>query len=539
MNRPPSAKMRLFGFYFLLVAFCCAPVWSVEYFINQDGSAHLYSSYLMLELLKGNPSVSEIYALNSFSVPNSSGHWLMVLLFNFFSPFVITKIMVTLTFAGLVASVAWLRFKTVGLQGVKTAMLFGTAIAFNWLWLCGFYNFLIGVCCFVFTVGLIFAWRDKMNFWRTIILAALFLLAYFSHIVSFAVLAGSILLILLSAEKSNFTRNLISFFAALLPVLPLVLIYKTVSAGGGGFFPVWRNLENPLSPVSWLAQIRTADSFIVISRKTFPFVESNSKYFAVFTPLLWILAALFSLAAATFLKKGTFDFRSKPNLVFAFLFVSLISAAIFAPDDFGLTNGSILRERLLICGLIFFVPLFCSEHKPVLKRITQILLLFVVIFQTAALWEYSLRTNHQAKEFFAAQSALAPNEKIASIVLVEDSVRFNSTPTAMMNNYLGINSNRIVWDNYEIGHYLFPIIAKNAGDKRFIFDLTRHSALVMNNPNQNFDDRLAGLDSFLSENHPKIQSLIIWGKDSRLEAVLSKRYVAVYENGRVRVFRHR
>ncbi len=541
MKHFSSPKFRTLGFFLLLIIFCCAPLWSVEYFINQDGSAHLYSSHIMLELLKGNPIFGEIFAFNSISIPNSSGHWLMVLLLNFFPPIVVTKIIVTLTFAGFVASIGWLRLKTVGVEGLKTSFLIGAAIGFNWLWLCGFYNFLIGVCCFVFTVGLIFNWRDKMNVWRTVILALLFLLGYFSHIISFVILAGSVFLLLFSGEKSKIKRNLLCFFAALLPILPLVIMYKTLSASGGGFFPVWRNLENPFSPLSWLLQMRTADPFILMSRKSFPFIAENSNYFAVFTPLLWIFAALFSLTIASFFGKNKTNLYSRTNLIFVFLFVICVLAAMFAPDDFGLKNGSILRERLLICGLIFFVPLFRAQNSLRLKRFAQACLIFVVIFQTAALWEYSLQTNAQAKEFLSAQNSILPDDRVASVILIENDLRFNSTPTAMINNYFGFEKNRIVWDNYEIGHYLFPVVAANAADKEFVFDLIRFNAFSPNNPKQNFDEKLTNLDSFLSENNHKIRTIILWGKDVRVEAVLNRWFDAqpVFENGRVRVFRHK
>ncbi len=533
-----STNFRILGFFLLLIIFCCLPIWSVEYFINQDGSAHLYSSFLMLELLKGNPIVSEIYAFNSISVPNSSGHWLMVLLLNFFSSFIVTKIIVTLTFAGFIASVGWLRLKTVGNEGLKTSLLFGAAIGFNWLWFVGFYNFLIGVCCFVFTVGLFFSWREKMNLWRTIILSLVFLLAYFSHIVSFAILAGSILMLTFSSSKPNIKRNFICVLAALLPILPLVIIYKSVSVSGGGFFPTWRNLENSLSLVSWFSQIRTADPFILISRKSFPFIAENSKFFAVFTPLLWILAALFSLATATFFAGDKLNLYSKTNLIFAFLFISCVLAAMFAPDDFGLNNGSVLRERLLLCGLIFFIPLFHVENSIRLKRFAQGCLLFVVTFQTVALWEYSLHTNAQAKEFLSAQSVISPDEKMASVVFVEDGLRFHSLPTTQLSNYLGIEKKAIVRDNYEIGHYLFPIIAKNSIDKQFTFDLTTSNVFILNKPDEKFDDKSVKLDLLLSNNREKIQTLIVWGKNPQIEAVLFKWFKSepVFENGNVRVF---
>lgn len=535
---PP--KFRSIGFYLLLVIFCCAPVWTFEYFINQDGSAHLYSSHIMLEILKGNPVFSEIFAFNSVSIPNSSGHWVMTLLLNFFTPFSVTKIIVTLTFAGFVATVGWLRLKTVGVEGLKTSLLIGAALGFNWLWLCGFYNFLIGVGCFVFTVGLFYGWREKMNLWRTVILGLLFLIAYLSHIVSFAILTGSVFLLLLSAEKLNRKRNLLYFFAALLPVLPLAVIYKSISASGGGFFPVWRNLENPFSPLSWLFQMRTADPFILISRKSFPFITGNSIYFALFTPILWIFAALVSLAVASFYENEKPPLFAGSYLIFALLCLSCILAALFAPDDFGLNNGSILRERLLICGLIFFVPLFRAGNSRRLKRFAQICLLFVVIFQTAALWEYSLRSNAEAKEFLSAKTAIAPDDKIASVILVEEGLRFNSTPAAMMNNYLGIEKNLVVWDNYEIGHYLFPVVAKKASEKHFVFELTRYNLFALNNP-QNFDEKLIKFESLMSAENPKIERIILWGRDERVEAVLSQWFdpQPVFENGKVRVFRHK
>src|SRR5215204_4120781 len=168
MNFFAAPSFRNIAFFILLIVFCGCPVWAVRYFINQDGSAHLYSSFLMLELLKGNPAANELFAFNSLSVPNSSGHWLMSLVLLFLTPFAVTKIIVTLTLAGFVASIGWLRLKTTGTEGLKTSFLIGAAVGFNWLWLVGFYNFLLGVCCFVFTVGLFYGWREKMNFPRAV-----------------------------------------------------------------------------------------------------------------------------------------------------------------------------------------------------------------------------------------------------------------------------------------------------------------------------------------------------------------------------------
>ena len=531
-----SLKLQIIIFFLILIVVACSPVWSVEYFVNQDGSGHLYSSQLMLEILKGNQAVSQLFIFNSVSVPNSSGHWLQVLLLILFQPFVVTKIIVTFTFAGFVASVGWLRWKTVGIDGLKTSLLFGAAIGFNWLWFLGFYNFIIGVCGLSLTIGIFYSWRDDLNWRRSMILSILLVIVYFSHLVSFAILAGSLILFTISAS-TNLKKNILWLFVAFLPILPLIIIYKSLSAGGGGFFPFWRNLENPFSLFSWFSQIRTADPFILISRKAFPFSTANSNLFAIFTPILWIIAALFSLFCAALLQKDK-PFFSKINFVFIVLFLGCILAATFAPDDFGLTNGSILRERLLLCGLIFFVPLFRAHKHLNLKRFAQFSLGFVILFQTAAVWEYSLKTNAEAKEYLSAKPFIAENDSIASIVILEDNLRFHSQPVAQLNNYLGFGKNIIVWDNYEAGHYLFPIIAKNPEDKKFIFDLTTSNIFSMNNPSEKFDEKLSKLDLIFSNDPEKIKTLIVWGKDERVETVLKKWFESqpFFENGHIRLF---
>ena len=211
---------------------------------------------------------------------------------------------------------------------------------------------------------------------------------------------------------------------------------------------------------------------------------------------------------------------------------------MLAPDDFGLMNGSILRERILLCGMILFVPLFRVENFLKFKRFAQVCLILVILFQTFALWEYSLRTNLEAKEFLAAQSAIAENDSIASIVILDEGLRFHSLPMAQMNNYLGFGKNITVWDNYELGHYLFPVVAKNPTDKQFIFDLITSNSFTLNNPSEKFEEKIAKLDTNLSANHSKITTLLVWGKDSRIETVLNKWFETqpFFENGRLRLF---
>lgn len=543
MNFIESSNARLLIFFLLLAIFTCLPIWAVGYFINQDGSGHVYSASLMTELLRGNPAVSEVYAFNSISFPNSSGHWVLAFLLLFFSPFTVTKIIVTFTYLGLVAAVGWLRWRTVGREGVVTALLIGAALGFNWLWLMGFYNFTIGVIGFTFTLGVFYRWREDMNFVRALLLAALLVLVYFSHIIGFGILAGSICLLGVFVPPSKWKKTLVWTALAFLPIVPLLIIYKLLSEAGGGFSPVWRNLSDPYSISSWITQIRSADLFVIISRKTFPFTNANSSVFAVFTPGLWLLGGIFCLAAATW-----FSFRRqqkeflKKYSAFAVLFAVCLFIAMFAPDDFQLTHGGVLRERFLLCGLIAFVPLFRTDSSVWLKRLAQFCLAVVIVFQTLALWEYSLHSNNLAKDLVAAQASVPENARLVSVSIIEDGLRYHSLPTGQMDNYLGIGGKNVqVWDNYEIGHYLFPIVAREISHRQFVLGYTGSNVFALNDKSVNFEEKSSRLSALLEANNDKIDVLLVWGKDARVEAILNRWFESepYFQSGEVRLFRHR
>lgn len=532
---------KIILFFLILIISTSLPIWTVDYFINQDGIAHAYNSYLMLELIKGNPLITDFFAFNSISIPNSSGHWLMVFLLNFFSPYTVTKLMQILTFAGIVAAAGWLRWQTNGRDGLITSLLLGAVVAFNWLWFMGFYNFMIGVIGFIFTLGLYISWRDDLNATRTFILALLILLVYFSHLVSFGILAVSLIFLALFTSKENLKNTLFWTLLAFLPVIPLVILYKILSESGGGIYPYWRSLENPFSLKDWVNQIRVVDPFVIISRRRFPFSQEVSSLFAVFAPIIWILFALFCLSLPSVISRVKNYRISKEKLPFLILFAGFIFIALFAPDDFGYSHGSILRERVFICALIFFIPLFNLKKYIFLKRLAQGVLVGVLIFQTAAVWDYALRADNQVKEFLSAREHLGETRSIASVVMMDDVFHFHSSPVINLNCFIGINKDVIVWDNYEIGYYIFPVIAKNESDRRFIRKLTESNGFGLNNPAENFAEKIAKLDSALEENHYKVDTILVWGSDSRVDQVLAKWFQSepFFENGQVRLFRHK
>lgn len=533
-----SENFKLFIFLTVLLIVTCSPIWGVEYFVNQDGSAHLYSASLMIEILSGNPKITQYVTLNSFAIPNAAGYWVLVFLLLIFSPFTVTKIIVTLTYFLFVCAVGWLRFKTVGRDGLYTSMLIGAVIGFNWLWFMGFYNFIISLIGFTFTLGLYYSWREKLNVLRIILLSIILILVYLSHIISFGILAASILWLAFFVEKEKILKTVIYTALALLPVLPLIFIYKSISASGGVFYPGW-NISDPFSISSWITQIRTADALIIISRKSFPFVNFDSTFFALFTPILWLIVVFFLLTLTTFYKRNF----EKPFLSVIFPFVIMFFGAIFlivfAPDNFGSVHGWILRERILLCGLLFFIPIFRFNNLKFLKNPVKLILVGVILFQTAAVWEFALKTNKIAGEFLTVSRQVPENHSIVSVTLVEDVLRFHSVPELNMNNLNGLSRNHFIWDNYTLGYYVFAIKPVKNSDQNFIRLVIESNSFALNKPDEDFDGKLLKLETALSENSEKIDTLILWGRNQRVENLLSKWFepAPYYESGNVRLYK--
>ena len=200
----------------------------------------------------------------------------------------------------------------------------------------------------------------------------------------------------------------------------------------------------------------------------------------------------------------------------------LLFGGVLGPDDFGLRNGSVLRERFLIFALIGFAAVFRSNGLAWVTRAAAICLVFVIGFQTAALWDYSIRTDRLASRFMNAGDQIPAGSSIASVIIMDDCLRFHSLPETQIDNYLGIGRNMIVWDNYELGHYMFPVTTVNLADRKFAFDLTTSTKFCRDNPDEDFNATLMKQNAALSASPDKIDHLIVWGDDQRLGPILDQ-----------------
>ena len=526
----------------LLLALCIAiltPIWFVDFFVNNDGSGHLYVSHVMLEHLHGGTFFSDKLAFNSFALPNSLGHWFIVGLLPLFSPAVVTKLMMTVTFVLMAVSLVYLRICVFGDDDLVTTVLLCGAASANGFWLQGSYNYILATIGFTFALGLFFSWRNDMTLWRVVSLSGVIAIVYFGHLISFCLLLGSLIVLALFVTGSKRLRAIAAICIASIPSIFLLFVYLLSKDNAEPFVPYWRQLANPLSIQSWGYYISSSDPFGFISRQTIPFGDLRSPILAFVSPWALISIALLIICTATAIAFRRDLARFRNSIPFAVLFVLTFIAAVFGPNDFGLRNGSILRERLFLMSVIVLTGCFTFSYAPKLARICQALLLIVMVFQTAALWEYALFADNETASFIAARDSIPEGAAIASVVFDDREEKFRVLPLGQLDNLIGVGRNVFVWDNYELGHNLFPVIAIKPEDSLLAYALWSSNAFSRNEPKSFFDQKLMNLGSSLRSGKDRIDFLLVYNADQRITEIVEENFASdlVYANGNMRILK--
>ena len=167
------------------------PVWLFQYFPTQDGASHIYNAYVLKEYHNHeNYRLREVYELNQTFFPNWTSHALLVCLMYIFPPIISEKIVLTLCILLLPLSLFYF-LKCVQ----KNNLLFGLVgfiYAYNYLLHMGFYNFVLSMSLFFFTVGYWWRVKEKLRWKNITVIYLLLILTYFTHYHSYALLIISL-----------------------------------------------------------------------------------------------------------------------------------------------------------------------------------------------------------------------------------------------------------------------------------------------------------------------------------------------------------
>ena len=167
------------------------PVWGFKYFPTQDGASHIYNSYVVKEYHNHeNYRLREVYELNATIFPNWTSHALLLLLLYVFPPLICEQIVLTLCIGLLPLSLFYF-LNSISKRNMAFGLL-GFIFAYNYLLHMGFYNFVLSMSLFFFTMGYWWRVKDKLQLTNIIVIYVLSLVTYLTHYHSYAILIMSL-----------------------------------------------------------------------------------------------------------------------------------------------------------------------------------------------------------------------------------------------------------------------------------------------------------------------------------------------------------
>jgi hypothetical protein len=513
-------------------------IWTVPWFVTQDTPAHLYNAHIIASSLRPDSAFGNYYEVRWEPLPNWAGHLAFMGLLEFLSPRTADRVMMTVTFVGFAAAVAWLRWRVAGWRGMPVAAALAVLLALNMMWLLGFTSFLLGACLFTITLGVWWAGREKPGPGRAVAVAALLVVGYFCHLVTLGLTAVGLVVLAVATPGGDRPRRLFLTAVSLIPLVGLGVVYRGLMRAGGGFAPEWSNLKDPWSPESWSAQFGWVDPISLASKILLPFSDVRSRWCGLLAPVVWLSFALVFFAAATIFRRqnpGEPEDVAHERRGWAILGTLLLLGGVIGPDSFGGGHGSYLPQRLFLLGLVALVPFLELDSRHWLVRAGTWALAVALVVQSAIIWNYALDSDRLAGTLMKAKPFVGRGQRVGTL-LIDIRGRYRSNPLLHVDNMLGVGTGNIIWSNYESGYYFFPVQVKNADlhPQAVQFE----EVAILDDP-EDASKRAELWEGLLAQHHRGMDVLVVWGSDPRLDALNARWFEPRVQINRLRVLRRK
>jgi hypothetical protein len=248
--RPPGYSRVVPVLFWLIVAVQAALPWCFQYFPSCDGISHVHNAEQLWRMLQGDVQLHEYFTLNPLPESNWFGHLLLMLLVRLTSPEIGEKLLLTGYFVLFPLSVRYaLRCLRPAAPALPLSWLV-LPLSYNWMLHNGFYFNLYSLPVLFLTLGWWWRRRELPGLATGLGLAGLFLLLYFTHVVTLFI-AGVTMFSVLAWEsrpqpeaRTQSPRNAwLTFLLALVPALALCLWVQTGRLG----FAAWGDPEVSLT----------------------------------------------------------------------------------------------------------------------------------------------------------------------------------------------------------------------------------------------------------------------------------------------------
>lgn len=239
-----SGFKRLDLLWWLLLGGHLLVVWATPHFLTQDGSAHLYTASVFIQLMEGDsPHINQFFEWNDWFVPTWGGGMMLVMLVKLFGFFTAEKVFISLILVTIACGYrALLRKLCVNHVWAPFLIL---PFLFNQILLMGLYFYLLAVGLSLLLLARYLDKISELDWRKALPLGLSFLFLFYIHPIPPA-LAGVALLIFslmnfLAIRERRYCwehmRGIIWLLISSLPCLMVALIYVSNSPDGGVIQP--------------------------------------------------------------------------------------------------------------------------------------------------------------------------------------------------------------------------------------------------------------------------------------------------------------
>ncbi len=548
------------GFLVLAVVLAAplSAIWAVPWFVTQDGPAHVYNAQILAESFDAASPSRLVYTITWKPIPNWMGHLVLAGLVARVPAWIADRIMTSATLVLLAAATLWLRWRVAGAKGLVAAAFLSALLAMNFAWVLGFTSFLLGCCLFPITLGVWWEGRYRLSLGRIIAVSALLCVGYFCHLVSLGLTAVGLVVLAVTGPvprpnagswkygMARLTRTSISFA----PLFVLAYFYLQAAKRRGPLRPVWEKLSNPWSPDAWRERLGWVDPITLAVKDGMPFTNWVSRGFIVFAPAVWLTIGLVLWWYGRMAGRPRVSEQGMANdpaagdptgtesprddrqgwLVLASL---LLVGGIAGPDSFGAAHGEFLPMRLLILGFVALVPVFDADLSRWSGRLLVAVLAVAVALQSAIIWDYALYSDATAGQIIRAGKLVGRGQRIVTL-LVSSRGRFRANPLLHAEDWLGVGTDNVVWNNYETQHYYFPVQFRPEVERPHPGDLELVS--IHDDPEAKAA-RCRDWENMLSGHEKSIDVVLFWKSEPELEAITKRWFELERKIGDVQIFR--
>lgn len=412
-----------------------------------DGAAHLYNSNLIIQLLKNDSNISTYFELNNSIIPNWTCFLILSFSKLFFPAFIAEKILFIIYFSGLAFSFRVLT-KELNIHNSSFSILI-FPFTYTLLFHLGFYNYSLS---FILLFSTLYYWLKTYksdNYSKYFILFILFLLTYFSALLTFLFLGLIIVLFIISQSLNDYynkkpTKDIIIKSSKELGLLFLVtlpsLIFSIIFIKSSTFFPT-NDKYSIVELFKWLNDVRSLIVYVYEGEEIL-----TEQYLHI--SLVIVFVSFFYRFQKNNKIYSFINFRKSDIILIPILFSLILLFTI--PDGY---SAGMMSDRFSLMAYMLFIVWVSSQSIP--KKLS-ILLSIITVF---------IHLGLQLKHFNGSIRHLNKNAVTisnSSIYIKDFSVVLPINMSDIwvephFSNYLGADKPLIILENYEASVGWFPV----------------------------------------------------------------------------------